>query len=541
MKIFNEDQILDPQFRAKVLDQIRQDSNQKRKREAKKRHEVYKDDTVKYVLLKLQNEGLSKDTVQLMENRAANVSICRKVIAKLARAYKGGVVRDTGNEVLNEKINYICDLLDFDSKQKKCDRYLHLFKNVISGIVPEPCFDDPGVLKYRLKKKILAPWQYDVLEDHRDPEVPACIILSDYLEKFSVPMSPTTRDAVSINNSSFFEQNNLIGQSPMANSILVGNQTFIWWTNKYHFTTDMKGAVIKELSPEDGQTNPIGINPWVPYSDDQDGTYWCQGGEDLVDGSILVNTLITDMFAIAYMQGWGQIVITGKKVPEKMAVGPHRALVLLYEEGDPEPKVTVVNANPPLDAWMASIEQYVALLLSTNNLSPSSVAVKLEMSNFPSGIAMLVEKSEATGPVEDQQKKFRYGEKREFEIIKQWVSVLNESNSLDVDFSLIGILPDDLKVTTKFNDPKEVTTEKEKLQNLDLRKALGLNTMVELIMMDNPDLSEKDAQAKALKLTAENAAKAAEALKLAQAGLPPVPNDSGQGAGTAGIGGVAGG
>jgi hypothetical protein len=145
---------------------------------------------------------------------------------------------------------------------------------------------------------------------------------------------------------------------------------------------------------------------------------------------------------------------------------------------------------------MKLIEQYTALLLSTNDCSPASVSMKLDPSNYPSGIAMLIEKSEANNSIDQSRKEFIQGEREQFEIIKKWHNYLLERNQLDEEWAMLGPIPDDMTFSVKFTDTKEVITEKEKLETLKIRKELGLNTEIDLIKMDNPDMSDEDAQAK---------------------------------------------
>lgn len=476
MRLLNDDQLLDSKFRAKVLEYLASSSNQDRKREMKKRAEVYKDLTVKWVIQKLKDEGLKAKTLKLMTNRAANVSICRKIVNKLARSYTQPPIRDTGSSDLNDQLKEFYELLSFDDAQIKADRYLRLFKNCLPMTLPEMCYDEYGDLKYNLKQKVFSPSEFDVLESAYDKSQAACIILSDYSEKSlnGLPVQGSTQLSA--------EQSKESGPE----------QTFIWWNKKYHFTTDEKGRILTEISPED-LLNPISMIPGQSYAADQDSGYWSTGGDDLVDGSILINTLITDVNALAFIQGWGQIVITGKKIPQEIQGGPHNALVFTYEDADPEPKVQVVNANPPLDSWMKLIEQQVALTLSTNDLSPASISMKLDANNFPSGIAMLIERSEATNSIQETQTMFARGEKVQFEAAKRWQNHFMETGELEEEFAEIGAFPDEMEFSVKFPSPTQVVSEKEKLENLKLRKDLGLNTEIELLKIDNPDITDEAA------------------------------------------------
>lgn len=493
IRLINEEQLLDQGFRKKVLEGISSGANVDRKREMKKRHEVYKDLTVKWVIQKLKEEGLKDQTLKLMTNRASNISICRKIVNKLARCYSSGVTRETGSTIGNELVSDINELLNFDNNQAKIDKYKRLFKNTFSATLPEEVETIGDKTIYRLAHKVFAPWQYDVIEKAKDPTKEGCVIFSDYSETSltKLPVAGSTQLGARKSAEGYAERES-------DNDY----RTFIWWSDKYHFTTNSKGQIIKELSPEN-LLNPIQEIPGVTYAEDREGSYWADGGDDLVDGSILINTLITDMNSIAFIQGWGQYVVTGKKVPEVMEGGPHQALVFTYEEGEPEPKVQVVSANPPLDSWMALIEQYTALLLSTNDLSPGSISMKLDPGNYPSGIAMLIEKSEANNSIDQSRKEFIQGEREQFEITKKWANYFATTGQLNEEWAALGPIPAELTFSVKFNDSREVISEKEKLETIKLRKELGLNTDLDLIKIDNPDMSDKDAMEKLAQIKAQ--------------------------------------
>jgi hypothetical protein len=504
MKLLNEDQILDPEFRKKVIEDIRSPANVARKTEAKKRYEVYKDNTVEYVMLKLKREIKHDETLALMENRAANVSICKKIINKIGRVYGNPPTRKTGNETSDIQVTELAKLINFNQKQKKVDRYTRLFKNCL----PWFYMDKVNENEYRLCQKVFSPWQYDALENPNDPEDAAVIILSDFIDRQSLNIPAGGQPQVTqLEAQKLVQSESSIAMA--SNSIPVSDtKTFIWWSNKYHFTTDEKGSIVGvgSVTPPD-LLNPIGIIPGVPCGEDQDGTFWAEGGQDLVDGSILINTMLTDRNAIAYMQGWGQLVITGQHIPQEFMVGPHHALTLTYDakKDEAEPKVYMVNANPPLKEWAEMIEQTVAMILSTNNLSPSTVAGSLNLNQMASGVAMLIDRSESTDSIKDKQVEFYWIEMKEWEIIKRWHNLFLGKKLLIKNFSDIGQLPDDLRVTVQFvDDTGEVLSEADRLANLQKRKDLGLASQLDLVLKDNPGMTQDEAQAKLDALQAQN-------------------------------------
>lgn len=491
IKLNSEEQILNLEYRKLVIEDIISGENVQRKKEHLRRQDIYKDHTVKWVVEKLAKEGLQAETIALMTNRAANVSVCRKIIDKLAQTYLGNVRRETEVKDAELQIKMLEDALEFNEKQKKSDRWLELHRNCITQVVPVMNQrESSGLVKplYDIKMRIFSPAQYDVLAWSNNPEQAACIILSEFVEQSQINVKTTDKTNRSTN-------------------IQVGDRQskdyreFIWWSDKFHFTTDIEGQIVKEKSPEDF-LNQIQIMPFSVLNDDQDGHFWAQGGADLIDGSILINTMLTDINSIAYMQGWGQTVITGgESLPQKFTVGPHHALILTYDkDNDPKPEVSIVSPNPPIESWLRLIEQYVALLLSTNNLSPSNVSMRLDPANFPSGVAMMIEQAQSTEAILDKQNYFTDREQEIWSLVFKWMDLLSSSDQLTNEFAQIGVLPVDTQVQVKFEFSKAPMSEKERLELLKLRQELGLNTELDLIMLDNPDLSEEQAEQKLLEI-----------------------------------------
>jgi len=515
-KLTDENDILSPQFRKVVIEEILGLENSLRKMDSLKRYEIYKDMTKKWVIDSLKKEFSSK-TVAQMENRASNISICKKVVNKLAQAYVAGVERSAESKEDKDKVEYLAKLMDMNSKMSQTDRIFQLHKNALCQVVPEIDYieSDKESPKYNLCVRPLRPHQYDVIEDARNFEIPRVVILTDFVQR------KNGFDALGSSPGDGKDQ--VIADSP--EDAGMNQQTFIWWSDSYHFTTDDKGVIIPSLSPIDN-LNPIGLLPFVNFAESQDGQFWAQGGQDLVDGSILINVLLTDMFGIANAQGWGQMVVKGSNLPKELDTGPHRSMIFEYNTGDPTPEVDFKSASPPLDMWMKMIEQYTALYLSTNNLSPATVAGKLDATQFPSGIAMLIERAESTADIQETQQMFKDKEKHVWNIVNKWLGVYSESKSLSQEFEDVGVMSEELEVELKFLEPKAVSSEKEKLDALQVRKNLGISTMVDLIKIDNPDISDDQAEEKLKKILEEKTLQVKKLMLNDQ--TQPLPNDQPQ-------------
>jgi hypothetical protein len=537
-KLVSEEQLLDEGFRKAVIQEIVGTENVSRKSCALKRYEVFRDQIKKWVIDSLAKEKLDADTVAQMENRARNISIAKKIVKNLAQSYVHGVTRKVESEEDTKTIEALAREMDFNTKMIKVDQYMQLFKNCTMQIFPQidtAASSRAGKEKNRIAARVLAPYQYDVIEDINDHERMRAVILTDFTERdnsqlLSVLPSDDGRQAVSKTPKMHGgdRQEQIIADHPSDQGM--DHRTFIWWSDQYHFTTDSKGAIIDKLSPEDFQ-NPIQMLPFVNFAEDQDGEFWAQGGDDVVDGCILVNKQITDMNAIAYHQGWGQGVITGKNVPKQFETGPHNWVILeSTEEGESPPNMFFASASPPLGDWMRMVEQYVALLLSTNDLSPRHVSGKLDATDFPSGIAMLVEDSESTVDNTTRQTKFRDQEPIAWEATRKWQDTELEADALVDDFKEIGSFKDS-DVKLKFRPPNPVISEKEKVEELKARKDLGIDTMIDLIMKDNVDMSREEAEQKAKEIQEEKLKKVAAFAKtsLGQAGQQPADESEGDG------------
>ena len=87
------------------------------------------------------------------------------------------------------------------------------------------------------------------------------------------------------------------------------------------------------------------------------------------------------------------------------------------------------------------------------------------------------------------------------------MAFLSDKKALNSELELIGPFVD-ADVGIKYTELKPAVTEGEKLDNLKKRKDLGLNRQVELIRMDDPDLSVEDAELKLKEINEEKMARA---------------------------------
>ena len=464
MKINAETDILNLEFRQAVLKDIDSAENKARKTEAKRRYEVFKDQSKKYVLEAMAKESSDgKNIIPEIESRASGVSFCRKIIDKKATVYKNPVQREHVNQ---KELDFLSDYLEINTTMKKANKYVELFKNTLIHVFP--WFDNTSKL-YRLDLRVLAPDSYDVVEDMQNPEI-ARVVLYSY-------MIGTGNDGKPILN-------------------------YIWWSDFYHFTTDKEGKIIQSLSPENLE-NPIGVLPFVDIAEDKDNCYWAQGGNDIIDCDILLNVGLTDLNYIIKYQSMGIFYLAGAGVPKEVKVGPSSMIVLDKRPDDPDMQIGFASSNPQIDAVLSSIEQYLNYVLSTNSLNPGTISGKVTANNASSGLQEIIQNADIIDDITDQQEIYRKAEPKLFEIIFKFINLYKEKNQLVMDFDDIGKIDDTKKVITKFSPPTIIQTEKDKLDIIKQRQEMGLDSELDSIMKDNPALTEEEAKAKLLEIKTE--------------------------------------
>ena len=415
MRIRNERDLLNPSVRKQIIDEILGSENQKRKDEAYRRYLSNKDQTDKFVIEMLL--GLfDQSTVENMAYSVTNVSLVRKVIDKLARVYNNGVTREVENDVADtEKIQELEDLLEFNTKLKTVNKYLKLNRNTVCYIKPCVEIDSFDNSIYKPKLLPLSPHLYDAIEQSSDRTKPMVYVLSNYevRDKRAVSLEPA-KEGRTINTPQPTPKGDGSDQAiaDLKEDESTDDREFIFWSDSYHFTCNVKGAVILNGMPredvlEEEIENPIGEMPFVNFAIDQDNSFWAEGGKDLVDGGVLINSMLSNINHIAIVQGYGQFYMKGKDLPRNVLLGPDKAIVLEYEEGEPVPEIGFLSSSPPLAELRQIVEMQTALVLTTNNLSTSGVSTQLNGSNSAaSGISMIIDKSESQEDVNDQQQVF---------------------------------------------------------------------------------------------------------------------------------------
>ena len=490
MQIYNEEKLLDQDFRAMLIEEIEGEENVSRKKESFKRYEIYRDRIKKYILENLSLE-MDEETVNEMQSRIATVNMFKKMVQKKARVYKNAPIRTPLVDGEGDYISSMVDLLNLNSTMKKVDRYKEAFRNV--AVYNKPYKNHAVDGKWAHMLEVLAPHQFDVVEDQDNRSMVRAVILSHYSNK-SVNenySSPQNR------NKSGLKGNFRDGdgkQQVIADSPGDENKEYVFWSKNYHFTCNAKGEYINKDDNEDqDRSNPVNELPFTFFSKDQDNSFWSTGGEDIVDGSILINTLLTDLYFIAKVQGMGLFYMFGSNVPKTFKIGPNKAITMKVEEGEVTPSIGFASSNPPIGDHMTMIEQYVAFLLSTNDLGVNSIQGKLDGSSASSGIQEIIQNSEPMTAIEDEQEQYMDKESNILKIGNRWQqNLVDTKTGLSIGFNDIGSV-DEVLYMLEFDKPQHFSNEVERLTAMKSRIDIGTINKVDAMIEENPKLSREDA------------------------------------------------
>lgn len=525
MRLYNEMQLLDADVRCQIIKEIKGQEEQARRDESFRRYELLKDRSPKYIMRQLKKLYSSQETLDKIQYAIANLSIMKKIIEKLARVYSNGVTRTIGNADSDEtkKLQKLETLLDFNNQMKTVNIGLRAQKNFNCYVKPvyelegQDANGDDIETAYPMLEPC-HPHKYSVVEKSGNRQEPLAVVFSTYREQagstnYSTHVTPPPaskskemRDGQYEIKQKFDSTDQTIADSPQDQNI--DDTEYIFWSKNLHFTCNCNGEILDietgkpfteeqiAASPELTK-NPIEFETNVNFAINQDGSFWATGGEDIPDNSIMIGCLIANLNHIGTIQGYGRFWMSGKNLPSQMASAPDIAIKMEYDKDDPTPQIGYVNSNPSLSELRANIESQLAMTLSTNSLSTSGFSTKLDSNvSLPAGISMIIDKSESTEQVEDQQAIFVKKEKKIWQAINKWMIHMNNEGILREDFKEC-ILNEELlnkEFMVTFAPQKVIQSETESLTNIKTRKELGINTEIELIKKDRPGITDAEAK-----------------------------------------------
>jgi hypothetical protein len=495
--------ILDPQYRKSVIDQINGDENRRRKNDSLKRFDIYQKRQERYILEKLRSE-YSAQTVQEMRV-ISSINLARRIVDEKASLYTKAPERQftyrDGTPLPEKQVKQLQDLYRYghiDISMKKANRYYKLESQAALQVIPKD-----GVICSR----VLLPHHYDVIPDPVNPEMAFAYVISVYDR--SLLYNQTSVNAATSTNyltqSESDQINQIIADPEDANN---GKGKFIWWTAEYNFITDGWGNMIHEdgspmmiRTQEDlsAVANPIEQLPFVDIAMGKEFEFWVRQGNDVVQFAIDFSALLSDTAEVNKRQGYSQAIVYSQQPPKDMMVGPNRVLHMQLDPNtEIQPKFEWSSPQPDMQASLDLLESYLRLFLSAEGMDPKTVSGRLEGTKYSSGVDRLlamIEKFEASS---DDIDLFNKVEDQTLKIAVAW-SNLMQGATVQVGVQPLlpelqaGALPEDVQVNVNYKKPEAVQTKSETEDSVIKRVDAGLMSK-KSALMELDGLTEEQAE-----------------------------------------------
>ena len=259
-------------------------------------------------------------------------------------------------------------------------------------------------------------------------------------------------------------------------------ERWAYWSDEEHYYIDKEGGEDKIVPVEDNEemVNPFGTLPFVfLHNGWRDETFWDKfTGDDLTGGTIDMAVHLTFLNHIIKTQSFKQLVGKGDNVGE-----------LLGQVLDPLSILTLTGQNTEIDVLdlqsnydqLHKVAQDLANNIAVNyGISPSQFRMTGSVS---SGFALQMENLKLDRFTVEQQQDFRIYEQELFELIKMVSEVYGQSSG-------------DGDMFVDFVEPNYPASESEQLAIDQTKIDMGLTKTADILIRENPDLTEEDARVK---------------------------------------------
>lgn len=423
-----------------------------------KRWLMFNGSTEEIIKEAISREYAKPETVEELSARLIPINFTNKIITKLAGVYtqeplrraSDGNVSDT--ELLEQYIEEMC----LNQRMKEANRYFKLFKRNLMEVY----VDDEGEPYVRnLPRHTYEVFSYSSLTPNR-PDVVVKIVRDD-------------RDLM--------------------------KQVLHIWSSESNFATNGNGDIIMQPDNPEG-LNTYGTLPFIYINESSFSTDPIPD-DDLMRMSIALPVILTDICWATKYQSNSILWTLGDvgTIPSS----PNSVVAMNFGPDGQEPKIGQIKPEVDTDKVISMVQTLVALLLSTKNLSTSTVQAQLTTQNVASGISKMIDNAESVEDKKDQQEYFRKAEHELWELIAEnmipaWRAAGMLSPEFNKEFSK------NFEVDVFFTEPKVMTSEKEQIEISEMRLKAGFSTLRMELEAIYPQLNREQVEELALEIEAEN-------------------------------------
>lgn len=478
--------LLDKNTVAAILADVESQQNKDRKRLEWEAFQCTQGDLRQYVIQKLK-ALFPKNYVKM---RVSDISISKKVIDKVAKAYSMAPIRTVeASEPVKQELESVYKDGKFNTAYRDFDSVFNLHRYGLFWV-------DYNLEKQQFRPIALHPYEFDTIRDQKTGDV-ICVILN-YPDNEITKWNNYSQVDPYGNNYTISDGINQIISENQADSG-AESKVFALWTNEQHVIVVLKKKEIKTASnteynyaityvPLPGNAdmiNPLGELPFVYLQKGSSIDYPTMN--QITAQTINFNILYSDLLTAATMQGFGQAVISYPDNAEikEVEIGYMNAVKLPQstEPDAPKTEFKFENPSPNLEGQKDVYLTYIKQVLAEHGVTASQ-AISGDVEQFASGLDRLIANSDVHWIIQENQELYQNLEQDVFNKIKAWNRLLGNNIFEPVD-----------SINVYYPKPTVQISDTEKLQNIEKLITLRLKTRAQGLMMIDPNLTKEQAEA----------------------------------------------
>ena len=449
------------------------EDNISRKREMKRRFDVYYDRQAPYIEEQMRDE-FSEDTIKSMR-KILSLNVSKKIIDSQASIYTNEPEREFSNasEPEVEQLKNMYELNKINAQLRIANRFYKLFKQAFLLVVPQ---------SGKLMVKALGPHQLDVIPKDENPEEAQAYVLN----VFDDQLHETTRQLSENNDRRYFEKDEIDNTFADGDDNLGAARNkarYIWWTEDAHFVTNGRGEIVEGMNSEGViQANPIGRIPIIDIAAEKDFRFFVERGQNITQFALDFGVQVSDLSNIIRLQGHAQAIMVADQKPTSLSVGPDHVIFLQKNpQSDFTPSFAFASPNPDLSGSLSFLEAQLKMFLSAEGLDSSIISGSSDTRTFSSGMDRLLHLLDRFEASKTDIDIFRCVEMELFDLIVNWTNVMRDADSGKTfkDDLRISKISEKVNLSINFAPPQALKTEKDIEESVKSQIREGLMTRAE--------------------------------------------------------------
>jgi hypothetical protein len=461
-----EQDILKPEYRKFILDEIYSEENISRKRVSFQNSEIFNKRAKPFIDAKLEAEF--KETASEMR-KLYSINIAQRMTEKMASVYSNTPTRtfhdQSGKELSEEQNAFLNDAYEKGSINSKLAwaNQVERFQNqTFLQILPVN-----GVIGMR----VYQPHQIDVIPKVDDPETAEVYIVSAYDRGNSLISGDSKDQKIGDKN-----DRQTSGQRE--------KNMHVWWSEKYNFITDGNGKIMAEPGKESEVENPIKMLPFVELASRKENEFFVRAGNGIIEFALEFAVILSDVANINRLQGYAQGVISDYKKPSEVISGPNRWIFMQLVEGATvQPSAQFISPTPDLASSLKLLDQLLNYALTAEGVDPKSITSGGDGKSYSSALERFLAQIEAFEPSKKDLDMFRTAEAEVFKILVAWANHYNGAkNSKLTKLEGQVTIPDGAYLQIQFGEPELVQSPTEAEAREKTRIEMGVSSKVMAVM-----------------------------------------------------------